>query len=107
MSEPTLKDFLIRCQKVTDVYTKSYGRWTLQEQIAHVHSEVSEVYQARKHHEGDIRELEEISDVILSGLTLFAIVGADEEAIMQALLDKLSVIEQRTAKLESKGGPTN
>lgn len=68
----------------------------MSDQIAHAHSEVSEVYQAIKHNEGRARVLEEICDSILSTLTIAYVGGFTDKEIMDRMEFTLQKIESRS-----------
>lgn len=62
-------------EKVTKAHISKRGGvvWTPNDQIAHMHCEVSEVFQALRKKEGIEREIHESIDVIMSCLTYFSI----------------------------------
>jgi NTP pyrophosphatase (non-canonical NTP hydrolase) len=87
--------FLQRGRKVTDAWFAKKGRWDMDSQIAHAHSEVSEVYRAIRKNEGRYKVLEEICDSILSALTMAHVGEYSDEEIMLAMEFTLQKIEQR------------
>ena len=100
VSEATFEYFLMRCRNVSEVYFKRWGIWSLGEQVAHVHSEVSEVYQAKRHNEGNARILEEICDSVLSSITMAHVTGFTDSQVMQAMEETLQKIERRAGLRE-------
>ena len=100
MPELTMSGLLSQSEKITKEYERLSGRWNAPLQIAHIHSEVSEVYQALKH--GDERDhvLEEVADVFLSAFTLCNLLEIDSAELENAINKKLAVIVQRVGKLK-------
>lgn len=96
----TVEYWLSRCRAVTEAHIKKHGSiWSLNDQIAHAHSEVAEVYQAVRHGESSERVLEEICDSIYSALTMAHIAGFTDSEVMDELETVLRKIEGRV------GGP--
>jgi NTP pyrophosphatase (non-canonical NTP hydrolase) len=84
--------WLTRLRACTDAFEREKGSWSMDSQIAHCHSEVSEVYQAIRHNEERARIGEEICDSILSAFTMAHIAGfSDGElgALMELTLQKV------------------
>lgn len=101
-TEPEVGDvlftyFLERARSVTLAHFRNQGGhgWGLDSQIAHAHSEVSEVYQAKRHEEGAARILEEICDSILACLTMAHIAGFSDEQVAAAMEETLQKTERR------------
>ena len=95
--EATFEYFLTRCRAVTVAMQDKLGTWEMSDQIAHAHSEVSEVYQAIRHGETNTRVLEEICDSMLSALTMAHVAGFTDAEIMCAM-------EETTQKIERRAG---
>ena len=95
VSEISVEYWLYRCRKVTDGHITKSGEWSLNDQIAHAHSEVSEVYQAIRHGETTTRVLEEICDSIYASLTMAHTAGFTDAEIMCAMEETLQKIENR------------
>ena len=94
----TLEQWLADCRKVTLGHIRrrpTQTIWPVSEQLAHVHSEVSEVYQAMRHGEGRHRIREEMTDVVYAGITLFHIAGFTDAEIMQSLAEVMWKISKR------------
>ena len=92
----TVEYWLSRCRAVTEAHVKKQGStWSLNDQIAHAHSEVAEVYQAVRHGESPERVLEEICDSIYSALTMAHIAGFTDSEVMDELETVLRKIEGR------------
>ena len=77
------------------LYFPDGAHWTMADQIAHAHSEVSEVFQAIRHGESKERVKEEIADSVYSALTMFHIYGCSDEEIKQTLWRVLWKISKR------------
>jgi NTP pyrophosphatase (non-canonical NTP hydrolase) len=107
--QDALRDWLADCRLVTDGHIRRMGgkvfegnalytppvapsfwlpdgtHWTMADQIAHAHSEVSEVFQAIRHGENRERIKEEIADSVYSAITMFHIYGCTDEEIEETL----------------------
>ena len=92
--------FVAQCRRCTDNYKRQLGAWSIQEQIAHVHSEVSEVYQAIKHGESRDRVLEEICDSILSSITMANIAEFSDYELITGLIKTLRKVQKRAGVLQ-------
>jgi NTP pyrophosphatase (non-canonical NTP hydrolase) len=108
--EKSFRDFLEEALSITDEWEKLNGRWSYNDQIAHTHSEVSEVFQAVKHGEGRQRELEEITDAVLAALTMAHVWRFSNRELMQQFertLDKLRgrIAERKAAPAKTQEGP--
>ncbi len=90
-----LVELLARARAVTQRYIEKNGIWPTGEEIAHIHSEVSEIYEALKHNESKERVLEEMADVIFTDLALAHLLNYSDSDIIHALFSKLQVIEKR------------
>ena len=95
VSEISVEYWLYRCRKVTEGHIEREGIWGLNDQIAHSHSEVSEVYQAVRHGESGERILEEICDSIYAAVTMAHIAGFSDKALMDEMETVLRKIEGR------------
>ena len=84
---------------ITRQYEQLSGRWDISSQIAHVHSEISEIYQALKHEDGREHILEELADGFLSLFTLANMLEVNGEELVEAIDKKLSVILERVRAL--------
>ena len=98
--EISVEYWLYRCRKVTEGHIEREGIWGLNDQIAHSNSEVSEVYQAKRHNEGNARILEEICDSVLSSITMAHVTGFTDSQVMQAMEETLQKIERRAGLRE-------
>ena len=106
--ETSVSYWLDRCRMVTAAHIRNRGSpWGMDSQIAHAHSEVSEVYQAIRHGETRERILEEICDSIYSALTMAHIGGFTDAEVMGALETTLQKIEGRSGvrAVEPKESP--
>jgi NTP pyrophosphatase (non-canonical NTP hydrolase) len=68
---------------------------TANDQIAWIHSEVSEVFQALKKNEGSPRTLEEICDIVLSAIALANLLGFSDATFMDMMELTLQKVEHR------------
>ena len=96
----SIPSILEESRQITEEFEKLSGRWNWDQQIAHVHSEVSEVYQAIKHNDELKHIYEEMADVFLSFLTLANLLGMDSNDIERAVSEKLAVVKERVRKLK-------
>lgn len=106
MSGLSFADLLARSQKVHEFYKADSKTWGPFEQIAHVHAEVSEVWDALRNKnqkygvlmspEWKAHLLDEIADVVISGLTTALDLKFDHAEIEAALERTLQKIEKRT-----------
>ena len=87
--------FLERCRAVTQHWWDKRGAWSLDTQIAHAHSEVSEVYQAVRHNEGREKMLEEMCDAVLALITMMHVAGFTDLQIMDEMELTLQKVELR------------
>ena len=82
---------------------KHGGKWSINEQINHTHSEVSELYESlRSTRLGDHSHehvLEEICDVIYSALTNAHILNYTDEEILEGLVKTLRKIQKRVGQI--------
>ena len=95
LENTTFLYFMERCRAVTQHWFDENGAWPLDTQIAHAHSEVSEVYQAIRHNEGRFKMLEEICDAVLASLTMAHVAGFHDDEIVNAMEYTLQKIERR------------
>lgn len=99
----TIKEIFDRTKKVTDYYIKTHGEWSPQEQIAHIHAEVSEVWDVLRNKDQRYgigqtllnHFLEENSDVFLTVVTLLQLVHTDPDEFERALERTIQKIEKR------------
>ena len=91
----TIDKLLENSSKITSKYAELTGPWSVAAQIAHIHSEVSEVYQAVRHGESRERVLEEIVDVFLTTFTLCNIMNVQSTELNDAFTNKLATISKR------------
>lgn len=103
MPSLTIKEIFDRTKKVTDHYIRTNGEWSPQEQIAHIHAEVSEVWYVLRNKDQRYgvgqtlinHFLEENSDVILTVVTLLQLVNSDPDEFERALERTIQKIEKR------------
>lgn len=74
----------------TKFIEKNGGVWDINDQIAHVHSEISEVFQALRHNEGSERVFEEAIDTLFSAITLLTIIRLNQGITKEALNEKIN-----------------
>lgn len=97
-------------ERVTLKYVQLKGGWTINDQLAHAHSEISEVYQAIRHGEGINRVISENIDVIFDAITLPVVIRlnagltiSDLKVIMSGELNAtMNRLESRIAQLTNK-----
>lgn len=95
MSDVTFEGWLLRLRECTRAFQQKKGAWSLSEQIAHTHSEVSEVYQAVRHDEGRARILEEICDSVLASFTMADVAGFSQFELSAMMERTLQKVERR------------
>ena len=88
-------EFLARARKVTLAHNRQFNVPNPQEQIAHIHSEVSEIYQEYHHKDRAGHDLEEMCDVILATLALAHLVDYSDESIAEQMELTLQKVERR------------
>ena len=98
-------DSLVRGRHITNQWEKICGRWSFGEQIAHIHSEVSEVFDVNRNKKNKYGEtgskewkthlLDEIADIHLSTLTLQDMYGITPLEINDAIELKLKELQAR------------
>ena len=89
-------------RQLTEEYEKIIEKWDYRVQIAHIHSEVSETYNAIRHNEGIDKIQEEIADIILTTFTLINILKYSTYGIETALINKSKIIYERLDKLKGE-----
>lgn len=103
------KDALLKGREITNQYEKICGRWSIGEQLAHIHSEVSEVFDVNRNKNNKYGEkgsiewkenlLDEIADIHLATLTLQDMYGITPEQINNAIDLKLDKLQKRVDKI--------
>ena len=88
-------ELLYRLRKVHEKHLDKEPKPTLHQQICHIHSEASEIYEALKKWEPCARRHEEACDVIYTTITYLFIEGLTDEQIQEALYNTLRKIERR------------
>jgi NTP pyrophosphatase (non-canonical NTP hydrolase) len=95
MSESNLnKEFLLRCQRITEKFEKDTGKWRPSQQILKMYEEVGEVHQdmINANLDGLMRET---CDVILSAITMFNLLQCTPEQIQEVMEETLQKVELR------------
>lgn len=97
-------NWLKELRKNSDFYFKKFGKWDLNTQLLHTHSEVSELYEGLRKGRGHENFLEEIWDIVFSALTNAHVVGFSDKQILEAMnkcLDKVQIrIQNNTGYLK-------
>ena len=101
--------FLNECKTVTEAYDKLIGNWSIDSQVLHIHSEVSEVkdvlrnkkekYGSLDSQEYKLKLLDEVADIFLTSLSLTNILGISNQDLDIALVTKLAVVKNRVREL--------
>ena len=91
-----------RCEAVTLKHVENRGergRWPDSDQLNHIHSEVSEAYDVRRRPERYMDKpdayFEELSDVILSTITLFNLNKVSADDFEEFIFDCIRKTEKR------------
>lgn len=108
-----LRSWLFQLRKVTQARLKHRRRtgkkpWPITDQLCHMHSEVTEVYEAYRSCEGLEHRLwmmkrhflEELSDCIYSAFTTAHLLKFTDEEILEGLIATLRKIQGRARELE-------
>jgi len=91
-----IRSLLFQARKVSEAHFKRHGsKWTLWEQLNHVHSEVSELYEGLRRNKGDGNVLEEIWDVFFSVITVGHLMEFTDEELLQGMVTTLRKIQER------------
>ena len=121
----TITDLLDRARHVTGNYFDNGAKWTIDEQLNHVHSEVSELYQSRRkcpnckmpplsgdgahciHCNFNLREhrIDEICDIIFSSLTLGHLLQFRDDELLAGIEKCLLKIERRSQAFADRMKP--
>lgn len=109
-------EFLKHCQRITERYDKACGKWSLADQLNHIHDEVSEVSDVLRNKKekygktGSIeyndKLLDEIADVFLTTISLTNILDLAPDKINEAVQKKIKIVEQRAMELSTISPPT-
>lgn len=102
VKEIHLSNLINLSMQFTEEYEKIIEKWDYRVQIAHIHSEVSETYNAIRHNEGIDKIQEEIADIILTTFTLINILKYSTYGIETALINKSKIIYERLDKLKGE-----
>ena len=97
--EWTVKDLLLALRQVSNAHVKNVGttldKWSIWEQIAHTHSEVSELYDKVKQGATPYFVMEEIFDIVFSGIVNGHVLGYSDEQLIVGLETTLDKIRRR------------
>jgi NTP pyrophosphatase (non-canonical NTP hydrolase) len=95
-------EFLETCREITRAYEETSGRWSYQDQLNHIHDEVSEVsdvirnknekYGKISSFEYKKKLFEEVADIVLTTLTLKDIIGITDQEMNESLITKLQIL---------------
>ena len=98
--KPLDNEFLDKCKSITNRYEKLKGRWSPDGQLLHIHSEIEEFNEALRKKTKE-EALEEYADIILTTIATGNYFGFTNQMINDALIAKLSIVENRLSKAEA------
>lgn len=95
----SLEEILTRGRRITEFYYSLYGKWDLSYSLLHIHSEISEVFEAiRKNQPQEERNREikeELGDVFLTWLEACHTANLKDYEIEKMIFDDLLKAENR------------